>query len=809
MVMVGTVNANSTVFIDSNFLNADLPAQSAGTYTVYVVNPDGGTAIRVNGITYSSTPTWITGSQLSEQTVDIPISIQLSTTSDSLVSYSLATGSTLPSGVSLSSSGLLSGTVTGLENETVYSFTVEAIDAENQESPRTFTVTVTVGEPFFNQTVLLLNGDGGSAAKNNTFLDSSANNFTTTRGGNATQGTFSPFSLAAGQWSNYFDGNNDYLSLSANTAFDLTQGDFLVEAFVYLTAAGATRNIFGYRLDSPARGWEFRINSDQTLQLFYTGGSTVTSTGTVALNQWVHVAASRSGSTCRLFINGTQDGSQTFSNGTAVTTTLYIGISYDLSTDFIGYISNARIVKGVGVTSVSVPDLPLTSIENTSLLTCQSNRFVDNSTNGFAVTANGNVRTTPFSPFPPISAYIASVNSGSGYFDGSGDEIVVSQSLTNFFTATGDWTAEAWVYPLSFNGPQYSCPIFGSSSDAFVVRANPTSAASTSLNLYLQAAAGGIIGGASSGTSGGTLTINQWSHVAAVRYNGVFDVYLNGAKAITINEPSSQLKLTDTSIRIGGAAAGTNPWWNGYISEVRIVNGTAAYTSAFTPPTGSLSAISGTSLLVKFTNAAIIDLTSRSNIETVGDAQISTAEKKYGTGSILLTPGGGGHYTRAPLTENLQFGTGDFTVECWIYLITNVAGICAVWSNYSSFGAGSLSLFAGHNSSNNNLFIIAHNGGFPALSSTTTVNSRLGLWTHLAVVRSSGQIKLYVNGVSEGTPFASTVALDGVGSYFWVGTTGDSPAANPNCYIDDFRVTKGVARYTSNFTPPTSAHKIR
>jgi hypothetical protein len=53
-------------------------------------------------------------------------------------------------------------------------------------------------DPFFNQTTLLLHGDGTNGAQNNTFLDSSTNNFTITRNGNTTQGTFSPFSLAAG-----------------------------------------------------------------------------------------------------------------------------------------------------------------------------------------------------------------------------------------------------------------------------------------------------------------------------------------------------------------------------------------------------------------------------------------------------------------------------------------------------------------------------------------------------------------------------------------------------------------------------------
>jgi hypothetical protein len=61
-------------------------------------------------------------------------------------------------------------------------------------------------DPFFNQTTLLLHGDGTNGAQNNTFLDSSSNTFTITRNGNTTQGTFSPFSLPNGEFSNFFDG---------------------------------------------------------------------------------------------------------------------------------------------------------------------------------------------------------------------------------------------------------------------------------------------------------------------------------------------------------------------------------------------------------------------------------------------------------------------------------------------------------------------------------------------------------------------------------------------------------------------------
>jgi len=143
-VLVNNVPATSTTFVSATQVRAQVPATAAGTYVIYLVNTDGGVAIRVNGITFSATPTWVTGSTLSDGAVDSAISIQLSATL--ATTYSLQAGSTLPTGLTLSSSGLISGTVTGLTNDTSYSFTVVATDAENQDSPRTFTITITTAQ---------------------------------------------------------------------------------------------------------------------------------------------------------------------------------------------------------------------------------------------------------------------------------------------------------------------------------------------------------------------------------------------------------------------------------------------------------------------------------------------------------------------------------------------------------------------------------------------------------------------------------------------------------------------------------------
>ena len=138
-VIIQETLATSVIVVSSTVLHVQVPAKAAGTYDVYAVNTDGETAIGLRGITYSSTPMWVTGSTLPSQPTGESISIQLQATG--AVSYSLQAGSTLPTGLSLSSGGLLSGTVT-VANTTSYNFTIIASDNELQDSPRTFSLEI-------------------------------------------------------------------------------------------------------------------------------------------------------------------------------------------------------------------------------------------------------------------------------------------------------------------------------------------------------------------------------------------------------------------------------------------------------------------------------------------------------------------------------------------------------------------------------------------------------------------------------------------------------------------------------------------
>jgi hypothetical protein len=97
-----------------------------------------------------------------------------------------------------------------------------------------------------------------------------------------------------------------------------------------------------------------------------------------------------------------------------------------------------------------------------------------------------------------------------------------------------------------------------------------------------------------------------------------------------------------------------------------------------------------------------------------------------------------------------------------------------------------------------------YNTAFRALVSTTTM-SDTATWHHIAVVGSSGTIKIYIDGVAQGNTAAQGTIIDSSSSY-GVGRAGDYSGLYFNGWIDEFRVSKGIARWTSNFTPPTAPY---
>src|SRR5210317_1516712 len=136
-VSVGGTAASSIRFVDSITLRVSVDPKTTGTYDV-VVQTGGGSVTKVNGVSFDPLPVWSTGSSLGNVYDVVPFSIPLSA-SDGASAITYSNTSALPPSTTLASNGLLAGNIT-LTSSTTYNFSVEAIDAQNQSSLRTFSL---------------------------------------------------------------------------------------------------------------------------------------------------------------------------------------------------------------------------------------------------------------------------------------------------------------------------------------------------------------------------------------------------------------------------------------------------------------------------------------------------------------------------------------------------------------------------------------------------------------------------------------------------------------------------------------------
>ena len=190
-------------------------------------------------------------------------------------------------------------------------------------------------------------------------------------------------------YSNYFNGSA-YLSVASNAAFGYGTGDFTIELWAFFTVISAsTPNLIDQRAGANTQPAPTIYLNNGTLSYFTNGNNRIVGS-TLSANTWYHIALARQSGSTKLFVNGTQVGS-TYADGyTYITSPVRVFASNDGATTVYqtGCASNLRIVKGTALYTANFtpPTGPLTAVAGTSLLTCQSTAFVDNSSNAFAIT---------------------------------------------------------------------------------------------------------------------------------------------------------------------------------------------------------------------------------------------------------------------------------------------------------------------------------------------------------------------------------------------------------------------------------------
>lgn len=773
-VTINKAAATSVQFISSTELRAQVAAASAGTYVLYVVNTDGSVAVRVNAVTYSATPSWITGSTLADQLVDESISIQLSATS--ATTYTLGSGSSLPSGLTLSSGGLLSGTVTGVTQDTTYNFTIVAADAELQDSPRSFSVTITVGDVYWKYVTTLLSSKPATLPYN---TDTSTNNIRISTN-NCVGSNLTP-NLPEGYYSVKLNGSSQALSVGSDAGFSFT-GDFTIECWVYFESLPTgTQTVLG--LDGTVGSTSWYIQVINTGLNFYYDGSTSRSGGTtIRPSTWYHIAAVRSGSTIRQYLNGQEIGNSYATSATIGSGSKSLAVGRLNSANYLdGYVSDIRIVDGTAIYTNEFipPTAPLTAVTNTVLLLARSNTFKENFANR-TVTLAGTPGIKQFSPYNQSTTYDTY---GSVLVNSNG--VYLSADATSALTlGSGDFCVEFWIY-LTQTTQIAKIYASGTSIGNFAIETLASGAVLTVTN-----------NSSTFITSSTALSVNTWTHVAVTRSGTTLKLFQNG---VEVGSVSNSTDFTGTTALVGGN--GTTAI-RGYISNLRVVKGAPVYTAAFTPPSDQLTAISGTALLtcltdISDTNGVVLDYGNGDvGVSRTGNAAQGTFSP-YGENWSYYFDGTSDVLT-VPDSTAFAFGTGNFTIEAWVYPLSTSTTAIAYKGSSTTYAPFGLLVTAG-----TGVTLYCSTGG-TAWNITVTNNGSVPVntWSHIAAVRNGSSFTVYINGVA-GTPVTSSASLVTNALAVALGGTTNASFAG-NAYHSNTRIVKGTAVYTANFTPPTS-----
>lgn len=663
-------------------------------------------------------------------------------------------------------------------------------------------------DPYAKNVSFLLHGEGSNGST--LIRDSSYIDYRITLQGNTNTSTANK---KYGSSSLYFDGSGDYLDLPQEI-FRFEREDFTIEYWVKLetntqqwpyqmsSSNWSGNGGFYSHVTGAATGWGGTGTLTWNGASSGANGANMTSITGIRDNTWHHVAITRAGANHAMWIDGIPEAYGYAASANYTGNQSRIFASSDLSgnleanTNEKGYLDEMRITRGIARYSaaVSLPTTGFTSDANTSLLikstgTEFSTVFTDSSSNALALTSNAIGLIPSVNGNAKISTTQSKFGGSSLYLAGPSDYLTFASSST-FNLALGDFTVELWVYISTIK--------------------TATIISGGEFNWRLQLDVSGrilwVTNNVASIFPANVLNINQWYHIAVSKTGATTTLYIDGTSVgTTTNVPANTNAITYIGYNPGSTVWG----YSGYIDSIRITKEIGRYPTAFTPPTAEFSAdpsidqYSSRNILLMNMNGAN---NSTTFIDTKYPSYFSARQKKFNNTSIYFD--GATDLISTPNNAAFQFGTGDFTVEAWVYPTNSLAG-ATFFSNLYQNIIGQNQHGTAANASFT-LYLVnmrpsaqITSGGSGVATCAASYTIPLNAWTHLAYTRTGTIFRLYVNGVlsAQATSSASvdvstrnlTIGADGNNTSFFQG------------YLDEVRVTKGQNRYPLSFTPPTAA----
>jgi len=418
-------------------------------------------------------------------------------------------------------------------------------------------------DPYAANLVLALPLVGSNTDVSNQINSGSTTKPVTNQDGSATAST-AQSNFYGGSY--YFDGND---TLRYDNLSHIGTDDFTVECWLYKTSNNSYERVVTTSISTQSdmnAGFVLGRYVDPGTTYFTCGTASIAASTSIALNKWYHLAGVRKNGVAEFFINGVSQGTAAASTNLTNTDQVYVSGSYNSGSEFLtGYVSDVRVYDGVAkYTSNFVPASP-----DPDRIT-----FLSNTPSGVSG-----------------SSKLTRITDGAVSFDGTNDKLVIAKEGFTTISSSDPFTIEAFVY-------------FNSLTDySTIIASSPNSTTAGGLKFEIQNSRFKFTADASgSGTfvninAGPTLSTGKWYHLAASRDgSGNVRTFVDGQIAGTDSTDTGFSITWPNDVTIGTKSDNTEDF-NGFISNVRIIDGTALYTSDFTPPTEPLTNVTNTVLL--------------------------------------------------------------------------------------------------------------------------------------------------------------------------------------------------------------------
>jgi YD repeat-containing protein len=435
----------------------------------------------------------------------------------------------------------------------------------------------------------------------------------------------------------------------------------------------------------------------------------------------------------------------------------------------------------------------------------------------FTDSADGGIHTWTKYGNAQIDTAIAKFGSAL-LLDGNGDWIETPAS-NDFDFGSGEFTIDFWLNPVNppsqLGGHMYIF-FYGSDVSAgnwqWMIEINHNAGSDEHLlRAYVYDGAIRTI------TSNVPVSFGTWEHYALVREGNNLYMYRSGVKQTQSHEGLGTLTSPGGTplFKIGDATWGSNHYYyQGSIDEVRVSKGIARWTANFIPPSAPYGSDFAVSLLhmnrthgsTTFTD----DAAGRTHEWTrYGDAHIDTAQSKFGGASGLFD--GAGDYIQSADSEDWNFGSVDFTWDCQIRFNALPADgqmmVIEGTGDYlvSPYGGWNLVLYNNAGMYELRFYFWSGSGGVLA-TKVHPVSVSTGVWYHVAVIRNGNNLYISLDGtLSSPADWTGITQVDN-NNTLRTGAKFSSASSNRidfNGWLDERRISKGIAQWTSNFTPPS------